>query len=130
MNDNESYLTLNQKLDYVTEELMVMRNSILNIEDNTEIKIMNGGNFEVTMKTNELLKHLYEQTKQGGIIDKKFEACKENHSTQKKMGIFDKKSAVWFNVIYRVSLGILIIYMFIHQLNIDKLLSQGINAVK
>jgi len=114
---------LGAKLDNVTEELIGMKTDISSIKENTEIRVLNGGNIEVTMKTNELLKHLFEQTKTGGIIDEKFKQCREDHTASKRIGIFDKKSAAWFNVGYRVLVAVAIGYMFLKMMDFENLVS-------
>ena len=113
---------LGKQLNNVTEEIMSMKSSLHNIERNIEIEVKNGGGIPVTMKTNELLKNLYEQTREGGTIDEKFKLCAENHSMNKKLGIFDKKSGLWFSIAYRVSVAVVIIYMLVKMIELDKFL--------
>ncbi len=112
---------LGKQLNNVTEEIMSMKSSLHNIERNIEIEVKNGGGIPVTMKTNELLKNLYEQTREGGVIDEKFKLCSENHSIDKKLGIFDKKSATWFNIVYRVIITVSIAFMLFKMIEFDKL---------
>jgi chorismate mutase len=113
--------TLSKQMNNVTDELLSMKSSLTNIEDNiAEIKVRNGGGIEVKMKTNELLKNLYEQTKDGGIIDAKFKTCAENHSAQKRMGIFEKKSAVWFSVAYRGIITMVVFYMLMKMVQFEQ----------
>lgn len=85
---------LNKKLDNVTSELISMRESVNVIQENTEISIKNGGGIEVKMKTNELLKHVYENIKPDGIIDKKFIQCRQDHATINILGKFNKNAGV------------------------------------
>lgn len=123
--------TLSKQMNNVTDELLSMKSSLTNIEDNiTEIKVKNGGGIEVTMKTNELLKNLYEQTKEGGIIDAKFKECKEAHSSQKRLGLFEKKSAVWFNIGYRAVLSITVVYMFLKMVQFERVVETINHVVK
>ncbi len=87
---------LGKKLDNVTETVIDIQNSIAEIKENTEISVkINGGEFEVPMKTNELLKHTYLQLKPGGIIDKKFEECRESHTAQRRLRIFNKAAGTY-----------------------------------
>jgi chorismate mutase len=123
--------TISKQMNNVTDELLSMKSSLNNIEANiAEIKVKNGGGIEVTMKTNELLKNLYEQTKEGGIIDAKFKQCKDAHSTQKRLGVFEKKSAVWFNVGYRVIISVTVFYMLMKMIHYEQIVSTVGNVVK
>lgn len=114
MNDTTEVLNMvNQNLNNLTAEVISMKTSIAAIEDNTEISVMNGGNFEVKMKTNTLLKHLYEQTKQGGIIDQKFAECKESHTAQRRFGNFNKSMSTFIQtakIIGTVLLFLMVIF--------------------
>jgi hypothetical protein len=112
---------IGKQMNNMTEELIGMKTSLSNIESNiAEIHVKNGGGIEVTMKTNELLKNLYEQTKDGGIIDNKFKACAENHSAQKRIGIFDKKTSAWFNVGYRIVVTMVVFYMLMKMMQFEQ----------
>jgi len=122
---------IGKQMNNVTDELLTMKSSLTNIEENiTEIKVKNGGGIEVTMKTNELLKNLYEQTKEGGIIDAKFKECRESHSTQKKLGIFEKRSAVWFNIGYRVIISVIVFYMLLKMVQFEQVFTTIGHVVK
>lgn len=91
---------LGKKLDNVTETVIDIQNSLAEIKENTEISVrINGGEFEVPMKTNELLKHTYLQLKPGGIIDKKFEECRESHSAQRRFKLFNKAAGTYVDTI-------------------------------
>ncbi len=122
---------LGKQMNNVTDELLSMKSSLTNIENNiTEIKVKNGGGIEVTMKTNELLKNLYEQTKEGGIIDEKFKVCNENHSSQKRIGIFEKKTAAWFSVAYRGIITLVVFYMLMKMVQFEQVFTTIGNVVK
>ena len=113
---NEILNMLNRNVSNLTEEVISMKTSIAAIEDNTEISVMNGGVFEVKMKTNTLLKHMYEQTKQGGIIDKKFAECKDSHTAQRKFGNFNKSMGTFIETIRiagTIALFILVVLSFL-----------------
>jgi hypothetical protein len=86
---------LNDKLDNVTEELVKLRTSVLAIEENTEVRVTNGWGIDVPMKTNEVIKHLYENVRPGGLIDAKFAQCKVEHSTINMLGKFNKNAGVF-----------------------------------
>jgi hypothetical protein len=109
----EMFKLLAGKIDNITTELIDVKTSINEIKDNTEISVMNGGNFEVTMKTNVLLKHLYEQTKQGGGIDKKFEECKNAHTMQSKFKLFNKEAGTFVQTLKIISFVVLFIMVIL-----------------
>ncbi len=132
MIDSEIFKMLNNKLDNVTEELVSMKTSINNIESNTEITMMNGGGMEVTMKTNVLLKNLYEHTKPGGTIDEKFKACRIDHSPQKRFGVFNKTASVYMDTIKifgTVALIIMIIINFFVNSTYEKKSTEKFNTI-
>jgi len=124
MTESEILSMINRNVSNLTQEVISIKASVAIIEDNTEISVTNGGNIEVTMKTNTLLKHLYEQTKEGGGIDKKFDACRDRNSAQKKLTMWDQKTAVWFSLAGRVVVALVVIYSLMELTSLKKVIDK------
>lgn len=116
--NNHHVQALVSQMSALTNELIDMRVSVSNIENNVcEVSVKNGGGLPVTVKTKELLVKLYEYTKPDGVIDIKMKEqaaaqllvckthqdnfaksitdCKKEHSSQYKIGMFNKNFAPW-----------------------------------
>jgi hypothetical protein len=104
---NEILEILDKKLDNVTGELMKMRSSVKVIEENMEIVVKNELGIDTKVKTNELIKEVYEHIRPGGQIDAKFEKCKSDHTTLNILGKFNKNANVYLSTIK------IIVYIFI-----------------
>lgn len=123
---------LSRKLDNVTSELISLRESVNIIQENTEIRVKNGGGIEVTMKTNELIKHVYENIKPGGIIDQKFIQCKADHSTMRMLGKFNKNASVFattFKLIIYAVVSVAVLYGAYKGSQRDKVENDLLNKV-
>lgn len=95
----EAFESLNRKLDNVTGELVNMRRSVNVIEQNTEIDVLDENGLPVSMKTNELMKHVYEHIRPHGHIDAKFKKCQDDHSAINVFSKFNKSANVYISTL-------------------------------
>lgn len=114
---------LNKRFEDLMREFISMRASLTNIENNIcEIEVTNGDDVPKILKTNDLLKFVYLQTKEGGGIDKKLIAqaesvqkqiikCKQDHSSTSKVTHFNKFASTWGRGLYYAAMFFLVMYL-------------------
>lgn len=124
--------TVSTNLNNLVQEMIEVKASIQIIEENVcEIEIENGDRVPKKIKTNDLLKHVYLQTREGGIIDQKFnkhtldiqtqiQKCKSDHSTTKHLKSFNSKAGLFLSVGAKVVAAIMVLYVFFKMINIEK----------
>jgi len=134
---------LNKRFENLMREFISMRASLTNIQDNIcEIEITNGDELPKSIKTNELLKFVYLQTKEGGGIDKKLMAqdkklaaqaesvqiqilkCKADHSATSKVTRFNKLANTWGRGLYYVAMIITALYLVFKVIPVE--VAQGV----
>jgi hypothetical protein len=96
---NEILEILDKKLDNVTGELMKMRSSVKVIEENMEIVVKNELGIDTKVKTNELIKEVYEHIRPAGHIDNKFIKCRSEHSALNLLGKFNSNANVYMTTL-------------------------------
>jgi desulfoferrodoxin (superoxide reductase-like protein) len=135
MNDDFSSVikSLNTSIGNLTQEFLLLKESVNNIEQNVcEIEVENGDGLPKTMKTNHLLKYVYLQTKEGGIIDQKFSSyaanvqkqittCKREHNPTNQISRFNGLISTWGKGVFYVWMIILSVYVAGKLINIEKI---------
>ncbi len=144
MNDELSSVvkSLNASIGSLTQEFLLMRESLNNIEQNVcEVEVENGDGLPKTMKTNHLLKFVYLQTKEGGIIDQKFSnyaanvqkqilTCKKEHNPTNQIGRFNNFVSTWGKGMFYIWMIILSVYVAGKLINIEKLKDTANNTIE